>query len=41
MNQKFYEYKMILDYDYVETPDGFHINIVSDILKDDQSRSMA
>jgi hypothetical protein len=32
---------MILDYDYVEIPDGFHINIVSDILKDDQSCSMA
>jgi hypothetical protein len=32
---------MILDYDYVETPDGFHINVVSNILKDDQSCSMA
>ena len=28
---------MILDYDYVETLDGFHIKVVSNILKDDQS----
>lgn len=33
--------RMILDYEYVETPEGFHINVVSNILKDDQSCSMA
>jgi hypothetical protein len=32
---------MILDDDCVEIPDGFHINIVFKILKDDQSCSMA
>jgi len=33
--------RVILDYEYVETPKGFHINVVSNILKDDQSCSMA
>jgi hypothetical protein len=32
--------RVILDYEYVETPKGFHINVVSNILKDDQSCSM-
>ena len=31
--------RVILDYDYVETPQGFHINVVSNILKNDQSFS--
>ena len=33
--------RMFLDYEYVETPDGFLINVVSNILKDDQTGSMA
>jgi len=33
--------RVILDYEYVETPKGFHINVVSNILKNDQSRSTA
>ena len=33
--------RVILDYEYVETPKGFHINVVSNILENDQSRSMA
>jgi hypothetical protein len=38
----FHEIKrVILDYEYVETPKGFHINVVSNILKNDQSRSTA
>jgi hypothetical protein len=32
---------MILDDDYGETSDGFHINFASNILKDDQSCKMA
>jgi hypothetical protein len=32
---------MILDYEYMETPEGFYINVVSNFLKDDQSCSMA
>ncbi len=31
--------RVILDYEYVETPKGFHINVVSNILKNDQSFS--
>ena len=33
--------RVILDYEYVETPKGFHINVVSNILKNDQSCSTA
>ena len=29
--------RVILDYEYVETPKGIHINVVSNILKNDQS----
>jgi len=32
---------VILDNEYVETPKGFHINVVSNILKNDQSCSTA
>jgi len=31
--------RLILDYEYVETPKGFHINVVSNTLKNDQSCS--
>jgi hypothetical protein len=33
--------RVILDYEYVGTPKGFHINVVSNILKNDQSSSTA
>jgi len=33
--------RVILGYEYVETPKGFHINVVSNILKNDQSCSTA
>jgi hypothetical protein len=33
--------RVILDYEYVETPKGFHINVVSNILKNEQSCSTA
>lgn len=33
--------RVILDYEYVETPKGFHINVISNILKNEQSCSTA
>jgi len=33
--------RVILDYEYVETPKGFHINFVSNILNNDQSCTTA